>query len=860
MKREITMLCAALSPWLCMTAHAQSNSTPTAAITTQPLAQALEAFAKQTGLQIVYVSGMAIGATSKGAPDGLSPRETLMCLLKDTGLTFEFLNERTVRIFASASTGRSAAFAIPPDDSAGMASLETKCDPHDNDEKNRRAPMAKKRGLAARITGLSAVCASALHAGSACAQDAPVTERALEEVVVTATRREESMQKIPVTVTAITGDVLASSGILETRNLTQIVPGFIGSRNAGVGQPVIRGVGSSGISQTDESNVATYIDGVYQPDPYSTMLELVEIQRVEVLRGPQGTVFGRNATGGLINVITPDPQFSPRGKLAIRYGNMRNSANDYDVRGYITNGITDAIAADLAVLYKKNDAYIKDLVRGGTGQLGEQQVLDVRTKWLFVPREGDKIVLTAELADQDSHLNANQLFMNDTAGAQYPGVILPTGPWQSSLTNVPYLNYRRYNLALQTHFDLGSMNLETTTGYLDATVHQRQDSDSSNINLGLAGPDSQATSYNQEIRLLSNGDGSFDWLLGAYGYYMRNPSTITVETGTPSAITTTVFAPYATVESYSAFAEGTYELAPDTVYLTLGARYTTEKRQFRTARNGTPWAFGTAEKNFDKTTYRAALRYQFAPNANLYASYGTGFKSGVYNATLFTTSDATDPETINAAEIGLKADPLPGLRTNLSIYHYDYKGLQVTSRAVGSGVYLLQNAANAAIYGGEFEITTAPTRNLNIQGSIAYAHGEYKDFPLAQTFVPLPTGGNAVVAADVSGKQMIRSPRVTYNLGFNWSHDIGNNSMTISANAYRSGRVYYDFANNFSQKPYTMINAEIAYLFGENWRLSLSATNLTNAAVFQQIRVGPLSADGVLERPRRVSLGAEYKF
>ena len=169
-------------------------------------------------------------------------------------------------------------------------------------------------------------------------------EGGIADIVVTATRREERLQKIPVTVTAVSGEALQASGVLDTRQLTQVVPGLVGSRNAGVNQPVIRGVGSGGVVG-DESNIATYIDGVYQPDPWTTNLDLVEIQRVEVLRGPQGTLFGRNATGGLINIITPDPSFDFHGHVAAMAGVLRG-AGDYDLRGYVTGGLSDKFAID----------------------------------------------------------------------------------------------------------------------------------------------------------------------------------------------------------------------------------------------------------------------------------------------------------------------------------------------------------------------------------------------------------------------------------------------------------------------------------------------------------------------------------
>ncbi len=232
---------------------------------------------------------------------------------------------------------------------------------------------------------LAAVPALAQVSAAATSPQDPQQAGGLEDIVVTATRREERLQQIPVTVTALTSASVAGAGVIDIRSLTTLVPGYSGNRTTSVILPVIRGVGSGGISVGDEPNVATYIDGIYQPDAFSNSTELVEIERVEVLRGPQGTVFGRNATGGLINVITPDPSFDTRGRIAVRYGRLRNDSNDYDVRGYVTTGLTDKIAFDFAGLYRETDPYIEDLALGK--DLGWIRVFDARSKLLLQPSD-----------------------------------------------------------------------------------------------------------------------------------------------------------------------------------------------------------------------------------------------------------------------------------------------------------------------------------------------------------------------------------------------------------------------------------------------------------------------------------------
>lgn len=718
---------------------------------------------------------------------------------------------------------------------------------------------------------LAGVSPAAVHAQDSTPSNPPETAAqeqtttssgGLEDIVVTATRREERLQDIPVAVTAVTGDSIATAGIQDIRSLTQVVPGFFGGKNIGLFLPVIRGVGSSSVSAADEANVATYIDGVYQPDPFSTYVDLAEVERVEVLRGPQGTVFGRNATGGLINIITPDPSFDARGSLSGRLGFLRNNSMDYDIRGYATGGLSDTLAMDISGVYRKTEDYMLDLVRGG--KLGGIEVVNVRSKLLWQPSDNARIVLTGEITDQNSTTNATQPLNDNTAGRRFAGVILPTGPWQTSVDSLPQLDFRRYNLALRTKFELGAVNLETTSGYMHNKTLQSTDSDASNILLGIVSatePDITTESFSQEIRLLSANPGRFQWLLGAYGFWLDASAGIRITSrpgGPGTTQTSTLLSPELATESYSGFGEGTYEIV-DKLFLTGGLRYTWEKRKFTQVVNGNN-LFGETSQSFDRVTYRIALRYEFADDANVYASYGTGYKSGVYNYTS-TTPTAVAPETIDSFEVGIKADPLSWLRTNLSLYYYDYQNLQVLARAPTGNTFILQNAASAEVYGGELELTAAVTDDLIIRASGAFTHADYKDFPLAQGFIPLPTGGNTPVSEDASGNQMTRSPRTSFNLGFNWGRDIGSGRIGVSGNFYHSSRVYFDFANRFSQKPYSLLSGELSWTApDENLRFTLWATNLTNEKVFREIRNGPLTTDVTYETPRRVGVGASVKF
>jgi len=303
--------------------------------------------------------------------------------------------------------------------------------------------------------------------------------------------------------------------------------------------------------------------------------------------------------------------------------------------------------------------------------------------------------------------------------------------------------------------------------------------------------------------------------------------------------------------------------------VTLGGRYSHEKREFRQAVNGVPLVGpstpgfdeeGLAEMSFGKWTYRIALRYNFANDANIYASYGTGFKSGVFNGFGF-SGIGTDPEEIKAWEVGVKAEPLHWLRTNLAAYYYDYTDLQVTARAPGGVGFQVQNAASAEIYGTELEVTAAPTDDLQIRTAAAYTHADYSAFPDSPLFVPLPGGGNLQTSTDASGNQLARAPRFTVNFGFNWDRDLAGGRFGVSANLFHSSKVYHDFANTVAQKSYELLSGEIGWTTpDDNMRFFLWGTNLTNAKVAQQISPGALGTYVVYERPRRVGVGAQFRF
>jgi iron complex outermembrane receptor protein len=307
------MLCTTLGPWIGQTTEAQLNPPQTAPIATQPLAQALSVFAKQTGLQLVYLSQEVASANTRGAPEGLGPRETLTRLLADTGLTFEFLNERTVRIYPIAPKGRAGGKPVSPD--AGSGALPQTYSHDENgtvnklanggDNKERERSMTRQ-GVFARLAGLFAVCGALGHPDTSCAQAeaSSADSTKIEEVIVTARKQEEKLLDTPVTLTVLTAEQLATRNIVDLEGVAEFTPGLkldalSNDRNDRSNQSlIIRGMTGG--------TVSVFIDGapVVGPGFVSGMDDLA---RVEVLKGPQSATFGRATFAGAINLVTKDP-------------------------------------------------------------------------------------------------------------------------------------------------------------------------------------------------------------------------------------------------------------------------------------------------------------------------------------------------------------------------------------------------------------------------------------------------------------------------------------------------------------------------------------------------------------------------
>jgi iron complex outermembrane recepter protein len=657
--------------------------------------------------------------------------------------------------------------------------------------------------------------------------EAGAREGVIEEIVVQAQRRTERLVDVPIAVTAIGGADLRESGVTNTSLLGQVVPGLRLDLSGGYFQPTVRGVGSATAGVGISSNVATYVDGVYRPSPFTTNFEFADIQSIQVLKGPQGTLFGRNATGGAILVVTEDPGFETSINGTVGYGR-------YDERRAsigASTALSDTVAVGLSGVYAASDGYVQNVASGADE--GDFERYLIRGKLLFKPREDMSFLLTGErYKAEDQNLIAYTAYEGRTFARVVPDLPVPDRRGKLATDIDRRFEVSRNAVSLRGIFDFSNLTVTSITAYSDEEVpHQNIDFDATALpGLSVNIPSEQKT-FTQEVTLVTDNGGNLDWVVGLYFFRDRNvqPSYDVSVGGEPSF---NLFRVGDTTEAYAAFVDGTYALT-DKLFLSLGARYSREE-QTGFFQVFPPSDKVSAEETFDGFTPRAVIRYELDPGSNVYLSYNRGFKAGGFAPTTFDLTPFKN-EQIDAYELGYKtARSLFSFES--SLFFYDYTNLQVANYTSGVGV--ITNAAESEVYGADAQFSVSPTDGLAIRLGIAYTNSEYTDFPNS-TFYPgtgLPDDPVRVDELDVSGNPLVRAPKWSGNLSASYDYPVGAGNVRFYSNFYRTSSFNFDPAGQFEQEAYNLLNGRITYTApGDQFSIALYGNNLTNENYLTQV-------------------------
>lgn len=721
--------------------------------------------------------------------------------------------------------------------------------------------MKKYHSTVMRVGLLATTALASAFAPAAFAQTSTASESpAVGELVVTAQKRAERLTDVPISITALTGESLVKAGIVETTQLAQVTPGLQFGIQGAYAQPQIRGIGASIAGAGADPNVAIYVDGVYMPSQNSNFLQLVDVAQIEILKGPQGTLYGRNATGGAINVNTRTPGRVPEGLFTASYG----SYGQVDLAGFASGPLGgEIVSASVSGFYHGDDGYSRDVVRNT--KLSKLETYGGRAKLRIAPSDNLTITLTGDASHSDDTRSYSLQVIDGNIAT--PNSPLPTDPRDIAISFDPTFRVKQHGVGAQIRYDLGFATITNTLSHRQVDVDIKVDSDrSAAINTFSMFHVKQKT-LTEELNISSNGSGPFKWTAGLF-YFDDTALTKPLTSQLGPVLNFSDLGSHA----YAIYAQADYELVKS-LTLTAGIRYSDEKRSYDASRpTGNPLTAST-DKSWDAFTPRLAARYAFDNRSNIYASWSRGFKSGLYNSTVFSTVPV-NPETVDAFEAGYKFGS-GGTLLSVAAFHYQYNDIQVQiltgTNSGGSQASITTNAAKAKVDGAEAQFSkTFGKLSLNV--GAAYTNGRYTAFPNALLNIPKTTAaqcgtnlnrpcGNIQQPGDASGNQIIRSPKFTGNIGFDYETELAGGELNVNGNLYYNSGFYWNVSNRLKQNSYEVVNSTISWSPpGDRWKFSVWGRNLTDK-VYAFYAVDTAAGDArAFAAPRAVGAKAEFHF
>ncbi|MDB5494646.1 MAG: TonB-dependent receptor [Phenylobacterium sp.] len=688
------------------------------------------------------------------------------------------------------------------------------------------------------LMGGVALCALGLAASGARAAEAPVS---VGELVVTAQKRAQNLQDVPISITALSGEQLKDQHVTNILDLNGLSPSLSIKTDDNAANPkiFIRGVGLNDFNPNTATPVGVYVDGVFIGSPLAQMGQFYDLERIEVLRGPQGTLYGRNTTGGAINVITRKPSQSFTADASLEYGNF----NTFNVEGGVGGPlIKDVLAFRLSGAGTWDDGFMLNRLTGDHGN--NQDRWSLRGALLFTPNPNLDVLAQLRYGQSTggSIWAYNRSLLPQTAAATGPDGFCAPGFYTSGqCTNVAgYANtsgnlnqgdyhlegkdkVRTFGAAVTANWRLGKVSLVSVTGYDSAHRNDVEDTDAAPVDVITADYLARQSVLSEELRLQSEGEGPAKWVVGVYGAYdylwnhsyydilrmFRDP-TPTNPSGADLANSIGIFGwPYKQVTtSYAVFGQMDYKITPRLTG-TLGLRYSADRKKFEYTSNAENGAFVffsvNQTKTFGSLSGKLGLQYQLSDTANVYVTYNRGYKSGG-----FFGGQATDPalvapyrdEKVNAYEAGAKTEWFDRrLRANLSAFYYDYKDLQVYDLVLVGAIteQIFTNASNAKMYGLEAELTAVPVEGLTLQLGASTLHATYQNFHS--------------LSGDFSGNTLPNAPKVSVTASARYEWPAFSGHMRVEADATYRSKIFFDTRNlaRLSDPGRTFVNARLGW-------------------------------------------------
>ncbi len=691
------------------------------------------------------------------------------------------------------------------------------------------------------------------------------------EIVVTARKRAETLLDTPVAVTALRADDLEQRGLGDIAEVANSVPNVSfsgGSGDSGVGSAVIfiRGVGQTDYANSSDPGVGTYIDGVYLGRSIGGVLELADIAQVEVLRGPQGTLFGKNTIGGAINITTTRPSFTNRGSVAVTAGedNRLNLDAEGDIR------FTEDLAGRLAISTRKQDGFVKRL--NGGDDTGAEESYTGRATLLYNATDRLTIQLSGDYSDIGGTTPRVVTNINPTGqlasswnaffsgGGQLVSNEFSTSDLRSTNATGSFDNsYEGGGASLRVEYELTpDIDIRSISAYRGFEAFSEADQDGQSIDWGFVRYTDEQEQLSQEFNLLGTSlNDRLEWIVGLYYFTENADANQFIDLAAPIIRFTSLYSTDTT--SYAAFGEATLKVT-EKFSFSLGGRYTRDEKEFfastfcrpeididfsgacQTPIDGIDYYLPPTrtDDSWDSVDPRLGLQFKPTEDLLLYATYSTGFKSGGFNARANASNFvlAVDPETVDSYEIGFKGSFDEGrLQISATAFRYDYEDLQVTytgsvdldgaggNPAVSTGY--VDNVGAAEVQGVELEAVVRPIDYLTVNFAAGYTDSEITQ--LDQAFIDQVFNGTGVTVS--TANELPRTPELTFNIGAELRTPVFGGDVTWRADWAFVDEQFSEIQNFEATKSpaHTNLNGRIAYTpENERYVLALYGKNLTD--------------------------------
>ncbi len=731
-----------------------------------------------------------------------------------------------------------------------------------------------------RLLRHGTLAAAVLAATPGFAQSA--AEAALEEVLVTAQRRSERIEDVPISLSAFDQSALDNLRILSTDQLQMGTPGIVNTSTAGDGISAIyiRGVGTGYSGPGLEGSVAVYLDDVYLQTQTSSYQATLDVSQVQVLKGPQGTLYGRNATGGAIVVTTHDPSLDEvSGYLKGGYGNLEWMRGE----GVLNLPVSDTFALRFAGFYEERNGYANNVAVDNfeASGVGAGDTYAGRVKALWQPSEDFRLVAKLSHDRRDGNGAIHSL--------RYNGDGSKTGLDFYKTAQSPNReggggdDTKASEASLRIDWTLGDWTLTNTLAYRETRAYGCTDNDGvvdellyfctvSGRSANNAGADGKEDdTLTNELRLTSNFDGPFNLVAGFF--YEENEARFSGRIGGAFfGDLLPTFDNRDDLTAWSTYFDASWDIT-ETLKLSGGLRYTYEDKDHSVVNDDDALAlFGftipqrnSGSADFDDVSPRVVLSWT-PGSTHFYASYAQGFKSGGFNSPSFTVDPVLDPEEIDAYELGAKYRSEDG-RLSLSgaAYFYDWTDMQVSFITGGGAGILQQNAAGAENYGAEINLDWAPGENWILRAGYAYSHARFTEFPQAAVY-NLVGGFLTATAEDLKDRQVPFAPDDTATASVTYLFDAAGWGGNATAAARYSSS--YDFTSGAggelrasAQDDLTLVNLTANFSSPDGaWALGLFVDNALDEEYIQLISTGNTGVYMTPAAPRTYGATVQYNF